>query len=61
MTEQDVLRVAMAIEGPHLPVPPTCRYTLQELREVRWEYLSPSEQKLRLQEAKAAIEAMCVS
>ena len=58
MTEDQVERVARAIEGPHLPVPATCKFSLDELRETRWGMLSRQEQQVRLNEARAAIAAV---
>lgn len=56
--DQLIERVAKAIEGPHLPVPDSSRYTLDELRDVRWRALSRQDQSIRLNEARAAIAAM---
>lgn len=51
-------RVAMAINGPHYPLHENVAYTLDQLRQRRWAMLTESEQKLKLIEAKAAIEAI---
>lgn len=51
-------KVARAIIGPHEPVPASSRYTLDELREVRWRQITSDERSMALREAKAAIAAM---
>jgi hypothetical protein len=56
-----VLRVAKAINGPHVPVPEGSPRTLEELREVRWGMLSRMEQAARLNEARSAILALCAA
>lgn len=50
-------RCAKAIEGPHCPVPPDIPYTLEELREVRWEACSDQERAVRRTQARAVLEA----
>lgn len=47
--------MAKAINGPHLPVPATSKFTLDQLRYVRWSALSNSERQSKLNEAKAAL------
>lgn len=51
-------KVARAIIGPHEPVPASSRYTLDELREVRWRQITSDERSMALREAKAALAAM---
>jgi hypothetical protein len=53
--EMYVLAVAMAMNGPHSELPPGMRYSLKDLRHVRWRQLSTNEQRQLLWQAKAAI------
>lgn len=50
-----VLMIAKAINGPCFVVPETSRYTLDELREVKWGFLSYHEQQELLLQAEAAL------
>lgn len=50
--------VARAIIGPHDPVPAGAPYTLEKLREIRWEQAGRGGQAVAIREAKAAIAAM---
>ncbi len=56
--EDEVERVAKAIEGPHLPVHVESKFSLEHLREVRWARLSKQEQGGRLSQARAALAAL---
>lgn len=47
--------IAKAINGPYFVVPETSRYTLDELREVKWSFLSHHEQQELLLQAETAI------
>lgn len=51
----DVEELAMAIEGPHKPVPDGSRYTLAELRINRWSWLSDAEKAERKAQARSAL------
>lgn len=53
-----VEKVAKAIEGPHKAVPADSKYSLEELRDIKWSHLSGQERSVRLNEAKSAIDAM---
>ena len=53
--EAKVLRVAMAMCGPHSAVIDSSPHTLEELRHVRWGFLNRSEQRLMLSYARWAI------
>lgn len=56
MTEDDlVTTLAKAINGPHQPVPPTSRWSLEQLREVLWGRLPRQEQAARCEEARAVL------
>lgn len=51
--------VARAIIGPHDPLPAgRAPYTLEKLREIRWEQAGRDGQAVAMREAKAAIAAM---
>lgn len=50
-----VLAMAQAIEGPHYEPVPGSAYTLEQLRQTRWENLRRIEQDRRLQEARSAL------
>lgn len=50
-----VRSVAMAINGPHEVMPPRSKYTLNELRSVRWSLLNAQQQSVLMRQAKAAI------
>lgn len=49
---------AKAILGPHEPVPPGSRYTLEELREARWALAEDHQRKQALWSARAAVAAI---
>lgn len=51
----DIEELAMAIEGPHKPVPDGSKYTLAELRVNRWLWLSDAEKAERMAQARSAI------
>lgn len=53
-----VERVARAIVGPHRPVPAGSPYTLERLRDVRWQQANNTERQNALNEARAAIKAI---
>jgi hypothetical protein len=36
-TDAAILSIAMLLAGPHNPVPPSSPFSLEELREVRWD------------------------
>ncbi len=50
--------IARAIEGPHRPVPEGSRFTLEELRDVRWNRLTEQERGARLNEAQAVLDML---
>lgn len=54
----EILRVAKAIEGPHLPVPDDSPYTLDDLRDQNWRHLTTSEQHARLNEAASVLRLL---
>ncbi len=49
------LAVAMAIHGPHDAMAKGSRYTLNELRSMRWSFLNSQQQSYLLRKAEAAI------
>jgi hypothetical protein len=53
--DPELLAIAKAINGPWRDVPAECKFTLQQLRDAKWEQLSISDQNCRLQEAKAVM------
>lgn len=55
MRMPETIEVAMAINGPWLPVPKDSKFSLEQLRSVRWNQLSKQEQGSRLMEAKAVL------
>lgn len=63
MGEDAVERVARAMNGPFYEVPIDSRYTLEELREIRWARASPGTRAILRQQAKIAIadEGRCRS
>lgn len=50
-----VEKVAKAINGPFHPVPEGSLFTLDQLRDVRWQQINGAERKLCLASARAAI------
>ncbi len=50
-----VEKVAKAISGPFHPVPEGSPYTLDQLRDIRWQQINDVERKLCLSGAKAVI------
>lgn len=48
-------RIARAINGPWSPVPEGSKFSLEQLREARWGWLSEQERGARLCEADAVI------
>lgn len=52
------LEIAKAIVGPHQPVPAGSKFTLEHLRDVRWNMLTDYEQDIRLAEAQAVIDLL---
>lgn len=63
MADAQTLReiAAKAIEGPFIDVPPGCKYSLADLRDVRWGRLSEQEKRHRLLQADAVIRALATS
>lgn len=57
-TDAMIRKIALAFGGPYLPVPADSKFTLEQLREKRWQMLSRQEQQVMLNGAKSAIEAM---
>lgn len=57
MTDTNAMREAVArcIIGPRRPVPAGCRWTLEELRAVRWNHATPSERADALSAADAIL------
>ncbi|WP_113476180.1 hypothetical protein [Brucella intermedia] len=53
-----VEKVAKAINGPFHPLPNGSPYTLDQLRDVRWQQINDVERKLCLSGAKAAISTI---
>ena len=49
---------ARAIVGPWLPVPYGCRFTLDQMRDVRWRRTSPQEQDMARAQALAVLHAL---
>lgn len=58
MDQALILRVAKAVNGPRKPVPEGCKFTLDQLRDARWSFLSEQERTQLKQDAIAAIEEM---
>lgn len=53
---ESVEDIAMVLAGPHNPVPEGSKFTLAQLREVRWNnHLSKSERGQYLQSARALL------
>ncbi|WGG61818.1 hypothetical protein [Brucella intermedia] len=53
-----VEKVAKAINGPFHPVPEGSPYTLDQLRDIRWQQINGAERKLCLASAQAAISTI---
>lgn len=53
-----VEKVAKAINGPFHPVPEGSLFTLDQLRDVRWQQINGAERKLCLASAQAAISTI---
>ncbi|QIC52859.1 hypothetical protein [Brucella phage EF4] len=53
-----VEKVAKAINGPFHPVPEGSLFTLDQLRDVRWQQINDVERSLCLAGAKAAISTI---
>lgn len=53
-----VEKVAKAINGPFHPVPEGSPYTLDQLRDIRWQQINDVERKLCLSGAKAVISTI---
>lgn len=51
-------KVAKAINGPFHPVPEGSLFTLDQLRDVRWQQINGAERKLCLAGAEAAISTI---
>lgn len=50
--------MAKAFVGPWLPVPENSKFTLDELREVRWQKLTPQERSAHCIAAASALAAL---
>ncbi len=60
--DEDYVRaVAMAIAGPHSVMSAGSRYTLHDLRVVRWLILSDQERSYLMWQARAAISQAAVT
>ncbi|AXQ68720.1 hypothetical protein HOU00_gp405 [Caulobacter phage CcrPW] len=55
MNEDLKMKVARAVLGPYLPLPPGTNWTLDELRQKRWERASADDKSLALQAAGAIL------
>lgn len=53
-----VEKVAKAINGPFRPVPEGSPYTLDQLRDIRWQQINEMERKLCLAGAEAAFSTI---
>lgn len=53
-----VEKVAKAINGPFRPMPEGSPYTLDQLRDIRWQQINEAERKLCLAGAEAAISTI---
>lgn len=51
-------KVAKAINGPFCPVPEGSLFTLDQLRDIRWQQINEMERKLCLAGAEAAISTI---
>ena len=51
-------KVAKTINGPFHPLPNGSPYTLDQLRDIRWQQINDAERKLCLSGAKAAISTI---
>lgn len=58
MSDDLLIKVAQAINGPHCEVPHNTMWTLNDLRQIRWEQQSANEQRMLLNQAKAAISVI---
>jgi hypothetical protein len=59
MNTEAIERVARAIEGPFLELrADTSKYTLDELREIRWRMLDTQKQDFRKMQAAAALSSI---
>lgn len=57
--KEDLLKpLAQSLEGPFLHPPVGSPYTLQELRNVKWEKLRESEKLFRLNEARSMLRQL---
>lgn len=55
-----VRAVAMAINGPHNAMDKNSRYSLTELRVVRWQQLTEQEQRYLMKQARAVLQQVKV-
>ncbi len=53
-----VEKVAKAINGPFHPTPEGSLFTLDQLRDIRWQQINDAERKLCLSGAKAALSTV---
>lgn len=59
LDEHQVLRLAMAANGPVNPLPEGSSVTLEQLQEIRWnQHLTESERKERLEQVRRILRAL---
>lgn len=56
--EDVLLKLAQALEGPFNHPPLGSKYSLQELRQVKWNKLRHAEKLFRMNEAKSLINSL---
>jgi len=61
MTSADdmIEEIAMAINGPYMPLPDNSKYKLEELREIKWINMTTNaERRMRIAQATAVYETL---
>lgn len=59
LDERQVLRLAMAANGPVIPLPEGASVTLEQLQEIRWNrHLTEAERKDRLEQVRRILRAL---
>ena len=57
-SDEEVIEVAKAINGPHRELPEGAKYTLSELREHKWAMISKSERATCINQAVSVLNHM---
>jgi hypothetical protein len=59
LDERQVLRLAMAANGPVIPLPDGSPFTLEQLQDIRWNrHLTESERNERLEQVRRVLRAL---